>query len=474
MRSRILIIVFDALRPEFLTADLMPNLHGFARHGVLCTDHHSTFPTEPRVNQSSVTTGCYPRKHGIVANLFPMPGVDGILNTGDDAAFEAMIGDLREPLFGVPQMADILATHGRSYASISAGTPGGARLINLNAQSYGYMRYALRRPAASVPRGLSDRIAEVVGPIPDNTRPMVDWNRHAVEAWLEVIDPQEPDVSLVWLCEPDESFHWHEIGSPESRAAAHGVDAAFGEILHRKRDEIASGNLQIIALSDHGQISLSGGKIGLEGKARAAGFKLDSPSPDYLFYVHNAGGIWVRDSDPDLIVDMTDWLLAQSFTGPVFTRDGLPGTLRHADICADHPRAPDIYLTLAHDDGTNAYGLPGLSADNSPYPEGGGCHGGLSRYELNNVLVLGGSAFGQGQNAAPTGNVDILPTVLHLLGLPLAGQLDGRVLHETFVDGPRPPEPRIETLQHGQTHLRISRIGNTPYLDRGWAELSHS
>ncbi|MGD1924792.1 MAG: alkaline phosphatase family protein [Paracoccaceae bacterium] len=283
MRSRILIIVFDALRPEFLTADLMPNLHGFARHGVLCTDHHSTFPTEPRVNQSSVTTGCYPRKHGIVANLFPMPGVDGILNTGDDAAFEAMIGDLREPLFGVPQMADILATHGRSYASISAGTPGGARLINLNAQSYGYMRYALRRPAASVPRGLSDRIAEVVGPIPDNTRPMVDWNRHAVDAWLEVIAPQEPDVSLVWLCEPDESFHWHEIGSPESRAAAHGVDAAFGEILHRKRDEIASGNLQIIALSDHGQISLSGGKIGLEGKARAAGFKLDSPSPDYLF-----------------------------------------------------------------------------------------------------------------------------------------------------------------------------------------------
>ena len=72
--TKILIIVFDALRPEFLRPDLMPNLHGFAQHGVRFTNSRSTYPTETRVNQSAVLTGCTPRKHGIVANRFPRAG----------------------------------------------------------------------------------------------------------------------------------------------------------------------------------------------------------------------------------------------------------------------------------------------------------------------------------------------------------------------------------------------------------------
>ncbi len=32
--KRFLIVVLDALRPEFVTPELMPNLHGFAERGV--------------------------------------------------------------------------------------------------------------------------------------------------------------------------------------------------------------------------------------------------------------------------------------------------------------------------------------------------------------------------------------------------------------------------------------------------------
>ena len=471
--TRTLIVVFDALRPGFVTQDLMPNLHAFADAGVRCTNHHSTFPTETRVNQSAVITGCYPYRHGIVANNFPLPGTDEIVTTGDDHAFEAMLNAMDAPLLNVPALGRILADSGKSYATISAGTSGGGRLINLDAGQTGSIRYTLRRPEVSVPEGFEQEVAASIGPIPDYQRPAVAWNRHAVDAWLDVIDPREPDVSLVWLCEPDETFHWHGIGSPEALDAIRGVDAAFGEILKRKAAEIESGDLHIIAMSDHGQISLAGAKIGLQDRMRGAGFGLDGSPPDYLVSVHNAGGIWVREQNFDLIGRAVDWLEAQTFIGPVFTREGIGGTLRHVEICADHPRAPDIYLTLAHAGAANRFGIRGVSADNAPYPIGGGCHGGLSRYELHNFLALGGTVFASGlASVVPTGNVDILPTVLHLLGIAPPAAIDGRVLTETFRDGALAAQPEHTTIGEGRTRLSFTQMGDTRYFERAWTEVS--
>ncbi len=471
--TRALIIIFDALRPEFVTLDLMPNLHAFAQAGVRCTNHHSTFPTETRVNQSAVTTGCYPHRHGIVANNFPLDGSSEVVRTGDDIAFEAMLNRMDEALFDVPTLAEILHQHGKKYASISAGTSGGGRLINLHAQKLNSTRFTLRRPEASVPAGLEDRIAQRIGPMPEYEQPAIAWNQYAADAWLDYVDPEiAPDVSLLWLCEPDESFHWHGIGSSESLDAIRGVDAAFGTILTRKAGEVANGDLQIIAMSDHGQISLDGGKLNLAAKAQAAGFETEGDTPDYVVSVHNAGGIWVRDQDPDKIMAMVDWLQVQPFVGPVFTREGIAGTLRHCDIMTDHARAPDIYLTLATLDGKNAFGIQGLSADNAPYPEGGGCHGGLSRFELHNVLALGGSAFGSAQViSSPTGNVDILPTMLHLLDVPLNHTIDGRCLTETLVNG-QPRTSTIKTIGTERTRLQRSETGDTRYLDCAWIDLS--
>lgn len=56
-RTSVLIVVFDALRPEFVRPDLMPNLSAFADQGVRIENCRSTFPTETRVNQTAVLTG---------------------------------------------------------------------------------------------------------------------------------------------------------------------------------------------------------------------------------------------------------------------------------------------------------------------------------------------------------------------------------------------------------------------------------
>jgi len=65
---RVLIVAFDALRPDMVTPELMPNLTAFAETGVRFSHSRAAFPSETRVNQSTLVTGCYPVRHGIVGN----------------------------------------------------------------------------------------------------------------------------------------------------------------------------------------------------------------------------------------------------------------------------------------------------------------------------------------------------------------------------------------------------------------------
>ena len=88
---RILIVAFDALRPDMVTPGLMPNLTAFAAAGVRFAHSRAAFPTETRVNQSALVTGCYPTRNGIVGNRFLDPAAmpEGLLNTGDETALAA-------------------------------------------------------------------------------------------------------------------------------------------------------------------------------------------------------------------------------------------------------------------------------------------------------------------------------------------------------------------------------------------------
>lgn len=474
---RALVVVFDALRPEFVKPDLMPNLDAFASGGARYTNSRSTFPSETRVNQSAVTTGCYPRKHGVVANNFVVSGGEGdvVLNTGDDVAFEAALNTMQGPLLGVPTLGQRLAAVGKTYATISAGTSGGGRLINIAASETGSFRFALRRPEAALPPGAEDALPQAVGPLPEYTLPALDWIDYAVNCYLGYVEPVvHPDVMLLWLCEPDESFHWRGIGSPDAIETMRNADAAFGRILAHHDEDIAAGRMQVIALSDHGQISVRGEPLGLASKFAEAGFE----DPGLNIVVANGGGVWLRDPEPARIGEIVQWLQQQDWCGPVFTRDGLAGTLTHSHLFIDHPRAADVALALRCDESPNEWDCAGLSLHDSKYPTGCGCHGGLSVFEMHNFLALSGSQFKQALTLdMPAGNVDVMPTLLAVLGLEPPAGIDGRVLTEALSSTPESQVADAEETTHvssnetgATTYLSTSRVGATPYINRAWVE----
>lgn len=481
-RTRILVVVFDALRPEFLTSALMPNLYRFATAGVWYRNSHAAFFTETRVNQSVVTTGCMPQKHGIVANKFYAPDVSPglVLNTGDDAALEAAFKTVDGRLLHMPTLGERLAASGVSYASLSAGTPGGGRLINSTAEKYNTFRFAMRRPEAASPPDAYARLSDAIGPMPEYKRPAKRWITWAADAYLDYIEREiTPNVMLLWLCEPDETFHYHGIGSPQSLETITHADAEFGRILERHADALAAGDMHIVAMSDHGQITLAGEALDLVARLNEAGFKASlAPGDDIELVVvpGNSASLWQIGGDDTLIGRCVTWLRSQDWCGPLFTKDGVAGTLTHSEVRLQHPRAADIALVFRADDERNAFNRQGSTLHDAPYPIGGGCHGGLSRYELHNVLTLGGARIRERTALdVPAGNVDITPTLLDLLGLDIPDGLDGRPLREAFRDGANPNDITwhddiivSENATGPKTYLSVSDLGHTRYLNRAW------
>ena len=80
---------------------------------------------------------------------------------------------------------------------------------------------------------------------------------------------------------------------------------------------------------------------------------------------------------------------------------------------------------------------------------------------------------------SPTGNIDLAPTILHLLGIAATDAMDGRILRESLTDGDavdwQTTTHRAErSLPDGvyRQSITVSQVGETVYVDEGQAELA--
>ena len=127
----------------------------------------------------------------------------------------------------------------------------------------------------------------------------------------------------------------------------------------------------------------------------------------------------------------------------------------------------------------NEFGAPGyvISAGGT---RGKGTHASLSRYDMNNTLVASGPDIKKALiSDVPSGNIDLAPTILWLLGVEPTSPMDGRVLHEALVPSKAPPpkvsEKKLEAthdlgLFRWTQHLQVSEVNGTFYFDEGNGE----
>src|SRR5688572_16710038 len=112
---RHLLILVDGLRPDYVTAEVMPNLTALARRGVVFNRHHSVYPTVTRVNAASISTGAYPETHGLLGNVVFFPKVDPstFLNTSNRSDLLKIAEAEGGRLLTAPTLGESLQAAGR-------------------------------------------------------------------------------------------------------------------------------------------------------------------------------------------------------------------------------------------------------------------------------------------------------------------------------------------------------------------------
>jgi hypothetical protein len=466
--SAFLLVVFDGLRPDMIEPSVTPNLVRFGGMGTRLPAARSVFPSETRVCSASVTTGCHPGRHGIVANRLAHPSRPGaVVDTGDVAALRALAEEIGSPLVQVPTLGERLSDAGRSFAVLSSGSTGQTYVLNPYADALGQVSLSGHGAAACSECG-RDLLARLPRP-PKASPERAAW---VADVFRTELLPAPPDMSIVWLCEPDTTSHYGGLGSAAQKAALHTADAAFGRILDDWETGPQRERLQIMVASDHGHTTVTG-----HLDTRAALGELADSAADLAgctVLAGSSGGIVVPDGDAERIARVAARLTTMPWIGSVFAASGvdLPaGVLPRAAALVEHPRAAQVLYTLRSDDTLSAAGLPGTSLLDGNLVIGAGTHGGLSRAEMRTVMMLAGSRIRRGWVSDwPAGLIDIAPSALALLGVGGAPTMDGRVLTEALINGEEPSENRApETWEAGadgysQVLARV-RLGRHVWID---------
>jgi len=465
----ILIAVLDGLRPDMVTPERMPYLHAMASQGVWCTDSHSVFPTATRVNSASLSTGCYPDRHGLVGNELYSRELDPYrpISCADWRALQAVADAEGGRLLAAPALGEMLRGAGRRLVCVGSGSPGTTYLTNPTATGP-VVNWATAWPS-DVAKWLVDRLGGFL------TEETSSWERtdFVLRALCEHLIPQwRPDVVIVWITEPDHAQHAHGLGTPESLGALREVDRRLEELVVaiHKAD---GAEPDVIVTSDHGFSTITE-RIPLEEELEAL---RDIPGLEALEEgdaVFAGSGLHLHGAALEHLPEIVERLGTRPWLGALAVRDDhvsrCPGTLPVSALRCMHHRSPHIVLSGSWDEGANGDGVPGCARSSSANVA---THGSAGPYDVHNVLAAWGPAFRSGvASELPCAIVDIAPTVLHLLNVGPPKRMDGRVLHELLADG-APYAPSVTSLRrdaplgHNRRQvLHYSVVDSHRYLDQ--------
>ena len=459
-----LVIVFDGLRADYITHDIMPNLYRLGQEGVVADNHHVVYPPVTRVNSPSLATGSYPGTHGLMHNQIYLPEIsDEPIHTGNDV--ESLMAV--DPLLTATSLGQWMEMEDLTLFAGSSGSYGSSFLLNPAVSGAGVWNSR----GFFVPDENRNMALEAFGELPEISTPNYEQNRWVINTWLHfAVDEFTADASILWITDPDRTAHTYGIGAPETLTALRHVDEELGRLLDELDERGLLEQTNIFITTDHGFSTHKGG------------FNVSDilQEQDLLEGARVIGNtqIYLEEPDEERIRQIVQVLQQHPAVGAIFTPPGeqdetdgrVEGTLSMELIYYNHERAADIFVTAAWSDETNEFGYAGTSTQG-----GTAGHGTASPYELQTAMIISGPDFKNGVvSPVPTGNVDLAPTILYLLGLSLPESMDGRIMHELLVDGPDPESisVQIDRYETGPVEwdpdykmtLEKARTGESAYL----------
>ena len=216
----VVVMLFDGLAPSLVAAAPTPNLDRMAREGASSQALVPAFPSVSLINGVTISTGCWPERHGIVSNRFLDPE-KGFYDHSRDADW----------LTGCEHLHEAAERQGVRSAALDW---------------YG---------ARSGTRGDLATVAVAHEHFEDH--PHDDARAAEVVALLERPEAERPRLLLAYLRGPDSAAHFTGMDSDETRAAVRSTDAAVGAVLsaierHPQREAI-----DLLVTTDHGMVPVT-------------------------------------------------------------------------------------------------------------------------------------------------------------------------------------------------------------------------
>lgn len=484
----VVLIVWDGMRPDFVTEQYAPALSRLGYDGVVFRHHHSVYPTATNVNGAAMATGCYPNRNGILANLALEPAIDP-LQPVDTAEPDSILRG--KELSGGKYLAVSTFVEQLRVAGKKVALVGAKSVTQLFDPKNHWTVIKTKKKSltifAGAPMGNSERdsLTKLLGPFPDHPEGTAKQrNDFATRALTDFFwHDGVPDFSLLWLSEPDLSQHNHAPGSPEAIAAIKAVDDDLAAVLTALDQKHARDSTEVLVVSDHGFSTIKR-SIDVVDLLNRAGFRAakefpNSSQPGDVLVAGNAGTalFYVRNHERETVRRLVNWIQQQDFAGVLFTREPMDGTLPLVSAHLDSAADVDVAMSFRWYPAKNQFGVPGLIDADWNRPAGEGTHATLSPYDVHNILVAAGPDLRRGfEDALPSGNVDLAPTILHLLQVAATHTFDGRELTEAYLenqaspppvkkDRPVPASPAPDSRPRGSP-LAISGVDDHKYIDQ--------
>ena len=515
--EHVVVVVWDGMRPDFITPQHTPTLYDLAQRGAFFLNNRCAYITSTEVNGTVLATGMQPDHSGVMANTQYRPDLNWLGAYGTESLDAVRRGDLLSNghYLEAATIAEMLQDAG--FTTMIAGAkPVGLlhdRAFKKTTQAQKDSVTLFR--GLTIPRSAVDSLTKSfeIGPFPGGEWPPTPGmppmaatptntssglgsrgpgsrtgDVNTIDSWTTkalvrgLWKKEVPKYSLLWLSEPDASQHAHGVGSEEAVTALAGSDRNLALVIQTLESKGVLDKTDIIVVSDHGFSTIDRGPDVIESLKRAkfnAFRQLQNPEPGDILVVNLGGSssFYVFDRDEAVIRKLVTHLQGTDFAGVIFcalpVEGAFPLSLVHLDITNG---APDVVVSMRWTAAINENGAPGaITAIEGK--RGLGTHSSLSHFDLRNTLVASGPDFKTGfVSEIPSGNIDVVPTVLSILGVCPPKPLDGRVLYEAMM-GEVPPtaEPKEEKLEVSrdfgfrswQQYLKFTRVGSTVYFDEG-------
>jgi predicted AlkP superfamily pyrophosphatase or phosphodiesterase len=417
----LVMISVDGMRPDYIMeADAhgakVPNLRRFLKEGTYADGVVGVVPTVTYPSHTTLVTGVWPAKHGILANTTFDPLQQ------NQGGWYWYTEDIR-----VPTIWDIAAAAGRTTASIQwpvtvgahitwdipefwrASTPDDAKLLR-----------------AVSTRGLLEEakaeLGEYRGGI--DTSAAGDENRGRYTEWI--LEKKHPALLTLHLSSLDHIEHETGPFSPESIAVLEVIDATIGKI-RATAERLAPGRTYIAIVSDHGfvrtdaQLNLfplfrDANLIAVNDKGKITDWKA------IPWVTGGSAAIILKDPNDTETLSQVRELLAKVASDPA---NGVDRILEAEELHKRGGYPPASFFV-----GLKPGWRTGATADGPVLSKTkvGGTHGAMPDLpDLHASFFLVGPGVPAGKSLGTIDMRDVAPTLTHEVGLALPSA-DGKIL----------------------------------------------